>query len=520
MNGAAAPPGVALAIAAADEPGHEACLRHDPPMPSAKEDTSPFALSAQEMRELGYRVVDRIVAHFATLRQQPAGGRLEPPRLSRTPPPEEGAHVEEVLAYLDREVFPAMMRTDHPRFFAFVPAPSNFVSAMADALASGLNVFVGAWYGGAGPTALERVTIDWLRQLCGLPPTAGGLFVNGGSEANLMALRLARKDRLQDDVASAVVYGSDQLHVCIARALDVLGFSPDQLRVLPSDDQLRLRPADLRAAVAADRAAGRRPFCVVANVGTTATGALDPLPALVELCRAESLWLHADGAYGAAAVLSERGRTMLAGLDGVDSLVLDPHKWLFQPYEIGCLLVREAHHLEASFRVLPGPQRDNCLRDADRDAEQVNFADQGLQLTRGFRALKMWMSLRVFGVAAFREAITRGLTLAERAEGLVRASSRWEVTTPAQLGVLTFQYRPNTPLDAPARDRLHEQLVEHLRADGFAVISSTRVRGRLVLRIRTINPATTEDDLRETLEKLTAFAETLESTAACALHKD
>jgi glutamate/tyrosine decarboxylase-like PLP-dependent enzyme len=328
-----------------------------------------------------------------------------------------------------------------------------------------------------------------------------------------MALRLARKERLGDDVASAVVYGSDQMHVCIARALDVLGFSPGQLRVLPSDDQLRLRPADLRAAIAADRAAGRRPFCVVANVGTTATGALDPLPALVEICRpeCENLWLHADGAYGAAAVLSERGRATLEGLGAVDSLVLDPHKWLFQPYEIGCLLVREARHLEASFRILPGVQRDNCLRDADCDAEQVNFADQGLQLTRGFRALKMWMSLRVFGVAAFRAAITRGLVLAERAEDLVHASLRWEVTTPAQLGVVTFRYRPRTTLDARARDRLHERLVEDLRSDGFAVISSTRVRGRLVLRIRTINPATTEDDIRQTLDRLGSLAEAIEA---------
>ncbi len=457
-------------------------------------------LSREEMRSLGYRVVDLLVERTAALAEQPVAGWADRETLARAlaePPPEEPRPAAEVLARLERDVFSRSMAVSHPRFFAFVPAPGNFVSAMADALASGWNPFVGTWFAGAGPAELELVTVDWLRQICGLPESAGGLFVSGGSAANLTALHAARHAALGTaPEPRAVVYFSDQTHSAVERALAVLGFAPEQMRKLPADASFRLSPACLGAAVAADRAAGRRPFLVVANAGTTNTGAVDPLADLADLCAAEGLWLHADGAYGAAAVLAERGRELLAGLGRVDSLALDPHKWLFQPFEIGCVLVRDRRLLHDAFSIHP-----DYLQDVHRDLEAVNFCDYGIQLTRSFRALKLWMSLQVFGLAEFRRAVERGFDLAEAAEAILARDACWEVVTPAQMAIVTFRFTAPA-LAADALERVNLGIVDGLRADGFAVVTSTRLGERTALRLCTINPRTTDADLAETIARM------------------
>jgi len=457
-------------------------------------------LSREAMRALGYRVVDLLVERTAALPDLPAAGWADRETLARAlaePPPEEPRPVEEVLARLEREVMPRAMGISHPRFFAFVPGPSNFVSAMADALAAGWNPFVGTWFAGAGPAEVELVTVDWLRTICGFPEPAGGLFVSGGSAANLTALHAARHALLGPaGDQRAVVYFSDQTHSAVERALAVLGFAPEQVRKLPADGDFQLAPADLRKAIAADRAAGRRPFLVVANAGTTNTGAVDPLDALAGICQEEGLWLHADGAYGAAAALTPRGRALLAGLPRVDSLALDPHKWLFQPFEIGCVLLRDRRLLHDAFTI-----HADYLQDVHRDVEAVNFCDYGIQLSRSFRALKLWMSLQVFGLAEFRRAVERGLDLAERAEGILRRDPAWEVVTPARLAVVTFRFQaPGVAADA--LERVNLGIVDGLRAGGFAVVTSTRLRGRTALRLCTINPRTTDADLAGTIERM------------------
>jgi glutamate/tyrosine decarboxylase-like PLP-dependent enzyme len=470
-------------------------------------------LSREEMKRLGYRVVDLLAERFATLADKPAtgwGGREQLEALFREPPPERPRDPEEVLARLERDLFPRFMPISHPRFFAFVPGPSNFVGALADALASGLNPFVGTWFAGSGPAEVELVTLDWLRDLCGFPPEAGGLFVSGGSVANLTALCAARHVRLEsrgEEPGRAAVYLSDQTHSSVERGLSVLGFRPEQVRKLPADEGFLLPLALLKEEIAADRAAGRIPFCVVANAGTTNTGAVDPLPELADLCREEDLWLHADGAYGAAAVLCERGRRALLGMERVDSLSLDPHKWLFQPMEIGCVLLRDRRLLRDTFTIHP-----EYLQDVHRDREAVNFCDYGIQLTRGFRALKLWLSIQVFGMEAFRSAVDRGFDLAERAEAILRESPRWQVTTPAQMGIVSFRYlgdlrRRKTEEEL---DEVQLGIVDGLREDGFAIATSTRLRGRVALRLCTINPRTTDDDLRGTIERMAAIGERLE----------
>lgn len=462
-------------------------------------DNSRLELTPEEMRSLGYQVIDMLVEHFEQVREQPVTNRAtraEMEQRLREPPPQQGSVAGDVLQQVRQDVLGNSMSIDHPRFLAFVPSAGNFVGAMADALVSGFNIFAGTWLEAAGPTEIELVTIDWLRQLCGLPETAGGLFVSGGSVANLTALATARHIKLQDDMTDAVVYFSDQTHSSIERALRILGFQPGQLRKLPADADFRLTPTIVQREVEADRAAGRKPFCLIANAGTTNTGAIDPLPALAEVCRNEGLWLHVDGAYGAASVLCEEGRSLLAGLELADSVVIDPHKWLFQPYEIGCVLVRDSRWLRETFHILP-----EYLKDIERAEEEINFCDYGPQLTRGFRALKLWMSLKVFGLEAFAQAIARGIEQARIAERILRESPVWEVVTPAQLGILTFRYilpeRSGEEIDA-----LNLAMLEKLMDSGFAMLSSTTLRGRVVLRMCTINPRTTENDLREIIQHL------------------
>jgi aromatic-L-amino-acid/L-tryptophan decarboxylase len=464
--------------------------------------TEPLSLSADEMRALGYRVVDALVEHFAGLRDERVlrtARRAEMESLLRARIPEGPSRPEVVLERVLADVLAHGGHVDHPRFFAFVPSPSNFVSVMADALASGFNIFAGTWIEAPGPAQLELVTIDWLREAFSLPDTAGGLFVSGGSVANLTALAAARAVKACN-LERAVVYQSDQTHSCVERALKVLGLRPDRIRKLASDEAFRLPMPRLARAVAEDRAAGLEPFCVVANVGTTNTGAVDPLPEIAEFCERERLWLHADGAYGAAAALSEQARPLVEGVGRVDSLALDPHKWLFQPYEIGCVLVRDRRWLKETFHVTA-----DYLKDVELSEEEVNFCDYGVQLTRSFRALKLWMSLEVFGRQAFADAIARGIELAEVAERAIRELPGWRVVTRAQLAVMTFRFEPDGA-SASEADAVNNRVVAAMIADGFAFVTSTRLRGEVVLRLCTINPRATDEDVQETVRRLDQFA--------------
>jgi aromatic-L-amino-acid decarboxylase len=464
-------------------------------------DRSRIELSREEMRKFGYTVVDILTEHLANIRDERVGAKADPEKLIPmfdVDPPENGRDPNEILAQLKRDVFPNNLHVDHPRFFAFVPGPNNFVSTMADALAAGFNIFNGTWFGGSAAAAVELGVIRWLCRICRLPDTAGGLFVSGGSMANLTALVAARHALLHDRVDGATVYFSDQTHSSVERALHVIGFAPEQLRKLKSDDNFRLSMKELRGAISTDRAKGLRPFCIVANAGTTNTGAIDPLVELADLAAREKLWLHIDGAFGAAAILSERGRALLGGLDRADSISLDPHKWLFQSFECGCVLVRDVALLKSAFQIKP-----DYLRDVHRNVEEFNPGDHGVQLTRSFRALKVWLSLQTFGVAAFRQAITRGFELAELAERELRARKGWEILSPAQVATVCFRFGND--------DALQTRLVDAMMKDGYALLTSTTLRGVASLRLCTINPRTTEEDIVETVKRLDQFARELSS---------
>jgi glutamate/tyrosine decarboxylase-like PLP-dependent enzyme len=460
-----------------------------------------LSLDRQQMQRLGYRVVDMLIEHFEDLPGKPIGrkaSRYELEGRLRESLPHEGGDPEAIFETMQNVVLHNILQVNHPRFFAFIPSPGNFVSVLADALASGFNVFAGTWLEGSGPAQVELVVLDWLRELCGLPDTAGGLFVSGGSVANLTALALARDVKLQGRSERGVVYCSDQMHASNERALRILGLQREQLHKLPSDEGFRLPLPDLERSIDSDRIEGKVPFCVVASAGATNTGAVDPLPDLAALCKRENLWLHVDGAYGAAAVLARRGREQLRGLELADSLTLDPHKWLFQPYEIGCLLVRDRRLLRDNFHMLP-----EYLVDVDPAREEVNFYDYGIQLTRSFRALKLWLSFKIFGLDSFSKAVDRGFELAEEAERSIWKSALLSVVTPPQMGIVTFRFVLPEGMDGDLED-INQRIVAEMIADGFAMVSTTTLRGRTVLRMCTINPRTTTSDIRETVDKIEA----------------
>jgi glutamate/tyrosine decarboxylase-like PLP-dependent enzyme len=461
------------------------------------------------MQALGDRALQMVMDRHEQVRSMHTTqsiSRAEAERLLHAPLNEAPEPVDALLATLARDVFPNSFKADHPRFYAFVPSPSNFVSAVGDFLMSGHNVFSGHWLASSAASQIELTVLDWLRSACGLPAEAGGIFLSGGSMANLSAIVVARETRLGGHDPKAVVYYSDQTHSSMSKGLRVLGFAKHQRRAVATDAAYRLDLNALAAAIAEDRAQGQRPFCVVANAGTTNTGAVDPLPALADLCAREGLWLHVDGAYGAAAVLHPRGADALRGLERADSITLDPHKWLFQPFEIGCLLVRDARLMQQAFRVEEDDHAD-YLADVSRHIQHdVNFFERGIQLTRSFKALKLWLSMRTFGRAAFRDAIQVGFDLADFAQEWLIASGHWEIVTPSQMGIVTFRWK-QPGLSAAETDALTARTVDRLREDGYATVMSTVLRGRPALRLCPIHPAATTSEMAATLERLTRFAQ-------------
>jgi glutamate/tyrosine decarboxylase-like PLP-dependent enzyme len=460
----------------------------------------------------GNQALQWMVYHFLTLPDQEIGhtlSRLQAEALLREPPPEMGRDFLEVLEEFAEKVVPNAFRINSPRFLAFVPSAPVFPSILGDLLCAGTNFFAGVWLEASGPAEVELVVLDWFKDFVGYPAMAGGLLTSGGSEATLTALLVARERLSFEERQRAVLYVTEQRHWSVDRAAKIIGLRPDQLHPLPADAEFRLQPDGLVHAVKHDRAARRFPWALVANAGATNTGAIDPLPGLSAVCRDERLWLHVDAAYGWAAVLTTDGRRALEGIALADSLTLDPHKWFGQTFEAGCVLVREGKRLSETFAIRP-----EYMQDVEPAEDEVNFADQGIALTRRFRALKIWVSVKVLGVAWFRALAEHGCRLAEFAEALLLRSPGFEIMSPQQLSIVCFRYVPvgfeaRTDEDDRRLDRLNLQLIEDLRATRQAFISSTRLQQRVALRFCFVNWRTTAADVEMVVELLTK--------AACAL---
>ena len=413
--------------------------------------------------------------------------------------PEDGRPAAEVIERAARDILPLTARNDHPRFFGFIPSSPTWPGVVADFMAAGYHINQCTWLVASGPSQLELVVIDWFRRWIGYPEGAGGLFTSGGSAASVDAFVAAREAAGHPE--RTTLYMSDQSHSALSRAAMIVGVRRECIRMIPSDRSFRMEMDALASAVAEDRDAGFNPIAVAANAGTASTGAIDSLEELADFCAAEGLWLHVDAAYGGFAIVTERGKRLLRGIERADSIGLDAHKWLFQPYEAGCLLVKDESTLKDAFGVRP-----DILQDTVWGANHPNFSNLGLQLSRSVRALKVWMSIQTFGMAAFRRAVAGGMELAARAEDYVRASPVLEVLNTATLGIVCFRVNPvEGGLDEEVLDTVNRTVLARMFWDDPAFMSSTMLRGTFALRMCIVNHTTTWDDVRETLEAVERF---------------
>jgi len=472
-----------------------------------KNDDYKLELSKAEMKNLGYQAMDEIIEHFDTQHTKPPvarGSRKDMDKMFAGEAPEDPMDAIEVLQFVIDKVMSNSNIVSHPKSYSFVPGPSNYVSVIADALATGFNIFSGGWVASPAAAELEIVTINWLLKLFNFPAKrGGGLFTSGGSMANLTAIVTARRVKCGEDFSKAVIYLSDQAHSSNIKAIRILGFRKDQIRLIPTDLEFKMSLNKLKNAIAKDSLEGLQPFLVIASSGTTNTGTVDPLMELSKICKSENLWFHIDGAYGGAAILAKNGKQLLKGIDKADSLTVDPHKWFFQPYEMGCLLVRNSSWLKDTFTETP-----EYLRDVEGNQSEINFYDHGVQLTRRFRALKLYMSVKTFGMAAFRKAIDYNIQLAEDAEALFRKSPKWEVISPATLAIIIFRYRPiDRNLSEADLDALNQKISEKVMDSGEALLVTTVLQYQVVLRMCLINPRTTLEGVSDTVNLCESFAD-------------
>lgn len=481
---------------------HLAQLRNDLAEPLLHPDPA-------ELADMANQIVAWLMRHHASLPEQSigqTGTRQQMEALLREPPPEAGQGFRQALADFQDKVVPYAFRVNHPRFLAFIPGAPTYVSALGDMLCSGTNFFAGVWLEAAGPAQVELLVLDWFAQFLGCPAEARGVLTSGGSEANLTALVTAREPLSFDERNRAVLYVTEQRHLSIDRAAKVIGLRPEQIQRVPTSERFTLDPQALADLVHRDRAAGRLPWAVAANAGATNTGAVDPLAALAGFCGKERLWFHVDAAYGWPAVLTVEGRVVLNGIGRADSITLDPHKWFGQAFEAGCVLVRDGRLLADTFMLRPDYMQDVTPAD-----DEVNFSDHGIALTRRFRALKIWFSVKVLGVGWFRALVERSCRLAEFAEALLRQTPRFEVLSSRQLSIVCFRYvSAERRQDTTAQiNRLNLLLVDALRATGRAFLSSTLLGDKVALRFCFVNWRTTAADVEEIVQLLTELGDKL-----------
>jgi glutamate/tyrosine decarboxylase-like PLP-dependent enzyme len=456
---------------------------------------SPLDLDEETMQRLGYRVIDIVSHHLANVRDEPVIATAPRAQLSSIlgrSAPQQGVDFEKLIGTLEQTAFPYHAREVHPGFLAYIPSCPTFPALLGDWIASGYNFFAGVWPVAAGPNQIEMTVLEWFRQWMGMPEGSSGLLTSGGSGANLTALVAARHAAVEKgkDIRNLTVYTSAQAHSSVVRAAWIAGIARENVRTVAMDDLFRIDVADLKRAIAEDRANGLEPFVVVASAGTTNTGSVDPLDEIADYTQSESLWLHVDAAYAGFAALSDEGRRMLQGIGRADSLTLDPHKWLFVPFECGCLMVRDPSVLEDAFRIMP-----EYLKDVQPGEEEVNFADRGEQLTRYSRALKIWMSVSYFGTDAIRSEIDNSFKRARLLESLVNESKDFETLCPAQFGIFCFRANPDG-VGSAQLDSLNERINSRVVSNGKFLISSTRLRGNFSLRMCTLGYRTTEEDIR------------------------
>ncbi|HEY1720823.1 MAG TPA: pyridoxal-dependent decarboxylase [Magnetospirillaceae bacterium] len=447
-------------------------------------------------RSEAHALLDQMIGHLQHAGEGPVWQPLPDAAKNAlaTPSPKTPSAVETLRSELGQLIQPYVVGNTHPRFWGWVHGTGTPGGMLAEMAAAALN----ANCGGRNHVGieLERIVVDWARSWFGLPDTAGGLLVSGSSMANLLALAIARHHKAGHDVralgngdAKLVAYASSEAHLSVSKAFEVLGLGRAALRSVPIDADLRMDVAALRKAIAADRAAGQKPFAVIANTGSVNSGAFDDLNAIADLCKTEGLWLHVDGAFGALVMLNPTLASRAAGIERADSIAFDFHKWLHVPYDAGCVLVRDKALQIAAF----GGRPDYLASIGGLGAGEAWPSDLGIELSRGFRALKVWWTIKEHGTARLGEAIARNCAQAKLFEGLLRKNPAIEVLAPVSLNIVCCRYRA-PGLDDKALDDLNARIIVAIQESGVAVPSSCRIGGKLAIRVCITNHRSRDSD--------------------------
>jgi len=462
---------------------------------------NPLHVSPQDFRKVASQIAElseRYLTEMDTRPVFPATTGQETAELFHGDAPEQGLGLDALAALQD---VTRLVRVQNGRFFGYVLGSGEPIAAAADLLASVLNQNVTAWRSGPAAVTIERTVIDWLATAIGCGGSRGSL-TGGGSAANLMALAMAREAKLAANerglkaAADAVFYASEQVHMSIPKAVALLGIGRENLKLVPVDDLDRMIPSALESAIQSDRAAGRVPMAVIATAGTVNTGAIDPLGEIAVIARRHGIWLHVDGAYGALAAIAAPEK--FPGLALADSVSLDPHKWLYQPLDCGCLLYRDATAAQKAFAHTGDYAK---VLNAD-PIEGFAFFEESMELSRRFRALKLWLSIRYHGMAAFRESIRKNLLLAQRLASAIASNPQLELMAPVELSAVCFRCKGQGSNEEV--DRHNQAVLKRVVERGRVYLSNATIRGKFCLRACIVNHRTTEADVHAVVEEVLA----------------
>ena len=491
-------------------------------------------LTVQEFRRLGHGVIDMIADYYSTIRQVP----VFPPHTSTEVDsefheelPKTGQDPATILDEWRTKVLPYATHPGSPRFFGFVNGSGTMIGTLAEALAASVNMNTGAWKTSPAATEIERRTIAWIAELIGYPVNCGGFFTSGGTMANFSAILTALRNvapydttneglQRQDRQGRFTIYMSDhEGHISLVRVADLLNLGRSAVRRVPSHDDFTMNVQALERILDKDVARGDIPFCVIGQVGSINVGAIDPLEDIARICRDRGLWFHADGAGGAVGALLPEKAHLYAGLDQADSVTLDPHKWLYIPYECGCLLVRDPEKLRRTFSIT-APYLRGTLPTKNTG---LDYLEYGPQMSRGFRALKVWMTLKQYGVEGYRTLLGQNIRCAEHLDRLVRASTIFEALHQPTLFIYSFRYAPEAwravAMESTVKaqqidgylDRLNQMIADQIQLSGVAFVMTTRIRNRTALRLSISSHRTTIEDIDLVFAKLLEIGLELQS---------
>ena len=491
-------------------------------MPDDQRNT-PINLPGEEFRKLGHALVDRIAEFYDSLPERPVTRAPTPQEvralLGDTDLPEDGTDPARLLDRVAPLLFRQSLHNGHPKFLGYITSSAAPLGALGDLLAAAVNSNVGAWDLSPVASEIERQTIRWIADFIGYPTDCGGIMVSGGNMANLIGFYAARKAKTSWEIRETglyaqnkplAVYASDATHTWIQKAADLSGIGTDNIRWIASDNRQRMKIGELEKQIVADRKDGRLPFLAVGTAGTVSTGTVDPLAGIAAICKSHDLWFHVDGAYGAPAAALPDASEDLRGLALADSIALDPHKWLYAPLEAGCTLVRSPKHLSDAFSFHPEYYR---FDDEDGDP-RMNFYEYGVQNSRGFRALKVWLNLAAIGRKGYVDMLSEDISLAQRLYDAAAEHSELEAFT-RELSITTFRYRP-ADLASPSEavenylNELNEKLLSRIQRGGEAYVSNAVLDGRMLLRSCVVNFRTSADDIDALPEIVTRLGRSLD----------